>query len=145
MKYYATRGNDIKKHTIIAAIVGGFLLLYIAITTKAPLIGIISIVDFATLLIRRPVFVTEEGLNQLTDFRIFKSNEFWEFSEMTEINYIESQNEEEINMYFEKKSMPKMFPFKKEDAKAILLYIEENYPNIVVNTVDESEEEIAPY
>lgn len=139
MKYSAIRGNNIQIHTIIAAVVGGAGMIYIGLNSDNKLAILVGVILFATLLIRRPVEVTEEGLVQITDFRLFMNKEVWKFNQMNEIHWMYEDEIKEIKIYFEKMGIPKMYRFKLQDAEAILKLAADKNKNLVIKEVKKSD------
>lgn len=139
MKYSAIRGNNIKIHTILAAIVGGTGMIYIGLNSDNKLVILVGVILFATLLIKRPVEVTEEGLVQITNFRLFKNTEVWKFDEMDEIDWMYDDEIKETKIYFIKIGMPKMYCFKPQDAEAILKLAEVKNKDLIIKEVNKSD------
>ncbi|MDO5037954.1 MAG: hypothetical protein Q4E37_06620 [Tissierellia bacterium] len=137
MRIYSIRGNNLKRHSLVASGVGGGALTVLGLINGKITTLVLGLLILGRTLIKKPVFVTQEGLYQIRDYRFFKTQTFWDFKDLDALYWKDLAQEGFSYIYFEKNQDPQAFDFKEADKGQIISWVKERHPQVEVKEIED--------
>ena len=131
-EYESFEIKPLRKSTKIMAIIVSIMLIVVAVLTRKIYGGVIGVVLFAAVMLKKRVFVTEAGVETEIDMIVFNHIELWPFEEIKEIDKELSPDGTRMGLHFVKDVMAKRLVFSLDEYEDVIALAKENNPNIII-------------
>ena len=128
--------KETKKSTRIAGMAAGFLFLILGIFRSSVYAVMIGAVMIASMMLRKKISVTDDGIVTLYDVIFYQYIETWKWNEIKEIHKEPSPDGTKYALHFMKDIMTKRLVYSADDAMCVLDFASEMNPKIHIADVD---------